>query len=254
MPQAATTIAFPVATPQENSLSSPLIGRRLLQLERQITDHYKALRQKQHPSYRPKKDDASFMKAAELCHQHGADPYEFIDAQFALNEFGTYPPPNHLVAEAAVERWRRYRSRVDDVSTLAYPGKTDQVVHSARVEGIWSCQNLYVSLLRKRCGLSEADIFLGEGSPLRAWFRLLCCPEPLLPQVDARYGAVGRQQLRGDEPLRRYLEHLETTTSTTSTPNLNPNAHGTIRPLRQILSDGAPGSPAAHTRIIPFPG
>jgi hypothetical protein len=164
-------------------------GKRLRQIENQLRSRYEELRRKTEPAFASSsKSDAVWIKTTEVVDKLGANPWDYIDAQFQACVRKPYPYLNCLYQEQAIRDYHEYREK--------RTGQPDQIS---------SCQMMYLDNLQSKVGLSKEDAILHDGVEFYAWFRCMVAPESVLPKVLSKYGEEAKTQIEGDSRLRSYL-------------------------------------------------
>lgn len=164
-------------------------GRRLRQIENKLRSRYEELRRKTEPAYASSsKSDAIWIKTTEVVDKLGANPWDYIDAQFQACVRQSYPFPNSLYQEQAIRNYEEYQEKK--------LGQPDQIA---------ACQHMYLDNLQNRVGLSMEDAILHDGVELYAWFRCVMAPDSVLPKVLSKYEKAAKTQIEGDSRLRSYL-------------------------------------------------
>lgn len=190
-------LSVPMSTEPNVNVPRPGESRdkRLTRIEGDLIKRYDEQRRRIHPTYATSKTDrnkSTWEKVAEMVVSKGLNPFEFIDAQFDLWPEGSFPYPNQLLGDVALERQQQYSTTMT--------GSPDSRVHA---------QRFYVSNMTGRIGMTEGAAFACPHIDLRAWFRVLFCPEtaPEYPEILQKYRAVAIRQIERDSRLKQFLLH-----------------------------------------------
>jgi hypothetical protein len=197
-------------------------GKRLRQIENQLRSRYEELRRKTEPAYASSsKTDAIWIKTTEVVDKLGANPWDYIDAQFQACIRQPYPFPNSLYQEHAIRNYQEYQEK-----KLGLP---DQVT---------ACQMMYLDNLQNRVGLSKEEAILHDGVEFYAWFRCMMAPESVLPKVLSKYEKAAKTQIEGDSRLRSYLkdqyEHRTQLVLREKVPTIPTRSLDTLPPPSQV--------------------
>jgi len=164
-------------------------GRDLVKIEMRLADAYIKEREARFPasSYKPGiKFDKAWAQMAEVVYDLKANPEDWIKAQFTKP--GIMPFPNQMFGDKAKQNYLQMEEAI-----LATPDQ-NLFTHS-----------FYVECLTKKVGLSIHEVFLNDSVDLRAWYRVVFCPEPILPHISKKYKKIAVSQLNADKALQIYL-------------------------------------------------
>lgn len=167
----------------------PERGKKLAMIEQQMLTRYLEIKTRRFPASGgvSSRFDYAWPKMALQVYNLGADPEAWIDAQCEGLAF--LPYPNQFYGEAAQQKY-------EDLA---------QSIQTTPEAAVWTHQ-FYVECFRDRVGMSEGEIFLDPDLDLRAWFRVLFCPEYLLPQIQRQYEKIAKSQLHQDKRLQDHLK------------------------------------------------
>lgn len=171
-------------------MSNESRGRSLVSIERSIRERYQERRRVTQPAYAINaKNDAHFLRAAEVVLSLKADPSQYVDAIF--NSWGSegHPQPPNLASATSI---KKYEETAED----------ERCPPQMEVD----TQKVYLTNYVKRAGLSKDEAMLATWTTLRSYFRCMFCSETARVEVYRMFGKVGRAQIENDSSLRRYLE------------------------------------------------
>ena len=168
-------------------------GKTLVRIERQVRDHYTALRRERGPAanYTPSaKNDVCWQRTAEQILRTRANPYTWVEAQFENCPVGKYPHPNNMYGESAQERYLDY--------VKEFAGLPSQEVH---------CMTFYLHNLTTRAEWPEKEVFLSwhMDDLFKPYFKVLFCPEELLPAMMEKHGERAIAEIEANPSLKEYL-------------------------------------------------
>lgn len=168
-------------------------GRKAVRIEREIKQYYTELRRRLgQPGYSPSpRSDGDWARTADLVIKLNVDPMVWLEAQFERCKYGNFPMPNHLYSETAQQNY--------DAHIAEFRGLPQEEVRT---------QTTYVENYTTRAGWDPEELFMREelSHQFYAYFRVLFCPETILPQVIERWGEDAKRQIESNSALYKYLE------------------------------------------------
>lgn len=167
-------------------------GKELVRIEDRVLKRYLFHRSKAHPGssdFLAEREEKFIQKAAVQIYDLNVEPEAWVDAQIQVgSKPGAFPYASILVGEKAVERY-------DSIHASMTATPSNQVF----------THGFYVESVVTRTGCTEREAFLDPSIDLRAWYRVLFCPEEIFGAVKKKYLAAAKNQLKQDTRLAEYL-------------------------------------------------
>jgi hypothetical protein len=173
-------------------------------IENGLRKEYSRRRRICDPSYRMTPAVAEAMvwdRAARLVKKHGADPIEWIDAQFSATP-GTFPQVSQLSSTRAEKNYlERFHGSAGEANRKERESYDEKIMHL-------QLQRLQV---KASMGVNFEDELCDPQRDYTPLFRILYCPEKRLPEIIDRWGRAAKESLRRSNGLRKYISTLKET-------------------------------------------